>query len=256
MLGADQRGEFGTDLSPLLPTVGRSANGPQLRSAGTKPLGQKNRLAAAGTRHFFRAQSRGRRKELLPVGSSSHPSHPPLSVPLCMFEGWLPRRSAWLSPHLTNQLPCAQHETWSPELPLAKVAGRGTAREPGRWCHGKSSPRSLGMSSSTRLKARHMEQPRTAVLSSRLPSSVHPDSLCPTESTASWLRSTWTQFSADSSQAKLRPPPRGDGTRGPLSEMRIWNACFCSRAELARPARACVGFGPWPVCCSNSNYEK
>ncbi len=130
-------------------------------------------------------------------------------------------------PHHTNQLPFAQDETWSRELPLAKVAGRGTARKPGRWCHRKSSQPSLGISSSTRLKTRHMDNPALpAILSSRLPSRVHPDSLCPTESTASWLRSTWTQFSVDSAQAKLRPPPRGDGTRGPLSEMRIWKACF------------------------------
>ena len=66
------------------------------------------------------------------------------------------------SPHISPiscPVPSMKHGLGS--YPLAKVAGRATAREPGRSCHRKSSPPWLGISSSTRLKARHMEQPRT-----------------------------------------------------------------------------------------------
>ena len=98
------------------PPVGRSANGPQLRSAGTTPLGQKNRLAAAGTRHFFRAQSRGRGKKKRIVGAELAVTSVPVGTPLSACSRAAPTEC--VAPRITPiSCTCAQHETWSRELP-------------------------------------------------------------------------------------------------------------------------------------------
>ncbi len=132
------------------------SSGLQVRRPSDKKTGWL--LQERGTFFAHNPGGEGRRIELSVL---SLPSHPCLSGPLSLHARGLLRRSAWLPASHQSAAPVPSMKHGLGSYPLAKVAGRATAREPGRSCHRKSSPPWLGISSSTRLKARHMEQPRT-----------------------------------------------------------------------------------------------
>jgi len=225
--GLRQLGPTRTHLKGVSPIVSSSEMQVQI------PRGQ-NRLAAAGTRHFI-AHNPRKKEGIVCREADRHirPGRGPLRSP--DRTGFL-RRSASRSSSYPRISPigflCAilKHRLGS----FPRVSGKSwnRAREVQTGLIAVV-PRRL-MSTPVFCKTQHRTTPHCVLVI--LNPRVHPNPLCPMETTTSWLRSTWTQFAVDTSQAKLHPPPRGAGTRGPLSEIRIKNACllFCSEAELAR----------------------